>query len=851
LLTNVSLVSANMIVTQPVSQTICKSQGDATFSVTVSGSQTSYTYQWYELVNGSWNMLPTQDAKGPGYTTHDEGTYRCVVTLFGTTTSETSQPASLIIHDVPFITGIIASEVCSGGDLVAAVDRITANGSDLQSYEWKLGGVTVESGTVSNNTVPDLVYTVTAVESGKPLWVEIRNGCGTTASSSVPIIVWSPPPPPTPVTSVYCEGDAAAPLTITESGTAVWYDAPTGGSVIAAPAPDTSTPGTQTWWVSQKVTYSSGPVCESNRTSASVTVRPLSDIPDFAAVIDLCLNDPDTTLKAAGTGVIKWYDQQKGSLPTAPQINTSTAGEQTYYVTQTKTGECESPIDNGKITVLIRSRANMDAVELSYTPELCPNNSTVIEAVSQVSNSTFRWYAHNDKTGLIHTGSTFTTPVLMRDTTYYVTVQYLDMCESSYPESAMINVSDHTLPRITAPPSLVVSTGDGVCYAANVDTGQPLVSDNCTDMSNLLVYTDPVAPVTYHLGDTTLTWWVMDEAGNKDKALQTISVRDREKPKGTCPEDIIIELDEDENSAVVTYNLNYTDNCSPVKYVMETTGTASGSVFNLGTTPVKYEITDSAGNTETCEFNVIVRHPYRPMEVALRVNAYEVCPGGEVVVSTVISGGSGTYVYSWKPGVWNKAVLSDYPLTSTVYEVTVSDGITTQTKDVQVTVLEIPQVALTLEGRPMDEIFEGNEVLVTATPGFASYKLLLDNKVVQEAGLNNSVSFQAELGPCYVRVFATDVNFCTSQDQLRIDVTSKKLPNIFTPNKDGKNDIFLEGFDLQVFSRAGELLYKGVNGWDGVYKGKLLPQGTYLYVVKRTMNNGEQRIFKGTVTLKR
>jgi gliding motility-associated-like protein len=196
--------------------------------------------------------------------------------------------------------------------------------------------------------------------------------------------------------------------------------------------------------------------------------------------------------------------------------------------------------------------------------------------------------------------------------------------------------------------------------------------------------------------------------------------------------------------------------------------------------------------------------------------------------------------------------MRDYPLSDTRYEVTISDGISPpQTLSAQITVLETRKVALALERyNNMDEIFEGEEVLVTATSGFESYRLLLNNEVIQASGLNNGVSFHAELGRFIVRVFATDFNGCVTQDQMDIFVDSRKLPNVFTPNFDGKNDLFLEGFDLEVYSRAGELLYKGVNGWDGTYKGKMMQQGTYLYTVRRIMNNGELRIIKSTVTIK-
>ena len=123
--------------------------------------------------------------------------------------------------------------------------------------------------------------------------------------------------------------------------------------------------------------------------------------------------------------------------------------------------------------------------------------------------------------------------------------------------------------------------------------------------------------------------------------------------------------------------------------------------------------------------------------------------------------------------------------------------------------------------------------------------------MIQEIGSNNEVSFQAELGKYIVKVFATDANFCVMQDQLEIEIESRKLPNFFSPNYDNINDRFLEGFDLQVVTRTGLVIYQGTEGWDGTYKGKPAPQGTYLYVVRRIMNNGELRIFKENVTLKR
>ena len=63
------------------------------------------------------------------------------------------------------------------------------------------------------------------------------------------------------------------------------------------------------------------------------------------------------------------------------------------------------------------------------------------------------------------------------------------------------------------------------------------------------------------------------------------------------------------------------------------------------------------------------------------------------------------------------------------------------------------------------------------------------------------------------------------------------LPNAFTPNADGLNDVLNIGTHneteilIRIYSAWGELLYEGGNGWDGTFQGQLLPQGVYLMTV--------------------
>ncbi len=92
--------------------------------------------------------------------------------------------------------------------------------------------------------------------------------------------------------------------------------------------------------------------------------------------------------------------------------------------------------------------------------------------------------------------------------------------------------------------------------------------------------------------------------------------------------------------------------------------------------------------------------------------------------------------------------------------------------------------------------------------------------------------------------------------------TTVSIPNGITPNGDGLNDQFViealvnnpeeyPNNELIIFNRWGDIVYEAqpyLNDWDGKNKnGKELPQGTYYYVLRLSVEAGE--IFKGDVTI--
>lgn len=104
-------------------------------------------------------------------------------------------------------------------------------------------------------------------------------------------------------------------------------------------------------------------------------------------------------------------------------------------------------------------------------------------------------------------------------------------------------------------------------------------------------------------------------------------------------------------------------------------------------------------------------------------------------------------------------------------------------------------------------------------------------------------------------------NGCKASKDVVVKVLHKMLmPSIFTPNKDGKNDVFRippgSSFSLQhfsVFDRWGNIVFETsdiAEGWSGTYKSRNLDTGSYVYLIKGFFYDKEVTV-KGTVTLLR
>jgi|GEM_PF-2581442 len=103
---------------------------------------------------------------------------------------------------------------------------------------------------------------------------------------------------------------------------------------------------------------------------------------------------------------------------------------------------------------------------------------------------------------------------------------------------------------------------------------------------------------------------------------------------------------------------------------------------------------------------------------------------------------------------------------------------------------------------------------------------------------------------------------CTGYDTINIKVYKDiniYVPNAFTPNGDGKNDLLkpiLPGISsveyFLVYNRFGQIVFRTTEtnkGWDGKFTGKDQDAGTYVWIIKAKDYNGKTRILKGVSLL--
>jgi gliding motility-associated-like protein len=294
---------------------------------------------------------------------------------------------------------------------------------------------------------------------------------------------------------------------------------------------------------------------------------------------------------------------------------------------------------------------------------------------------------------------------------------------------------------------------------------------------------------------------------------------------------------------------------------LDNSSAANPSAAPLTSTTYKVQVTSVHGctNTDSVAITVAPR-----IDVQTSADTY-VCAGNNVQLRA-----TGATSYKWienTAGLSNPLIANPIaaPTTSTLYKVVGYDAYNcfTDTAIVKVDVHQRP----TVSAGPDVEIPGGVPYQLNAT-GSADITTWQWTPADQLSCSNCAAPMATPRMQTTYVVQAKTAFGCAATDtvvvKLQCAPENVHIPNIFTPNRDGKNDVFYilgSGVNIirsiKIFNRWGELVFENKDfgitdrsaGWNGMYKGKPVPTGSYIYMAEMECSQGQVITRKGTVTV--
>lgn len=259
----------------------------------------------------------------------------------------------------------------------------------------------------------------------------------------------------------------------------------------------------------------------------------------------------------------------------------------------------------------------------------------------------------------------------------------------------------------------------------------------------------------------------------------------------------------------------------------------------------KYFVTVTSD--KACSSNTTTEVIIYPTPAANAGNDAQICEGKSTQLN-----GSGGVSYAWAPATGLSATDIPNPIASpidsTIYILTVTDNNNCKANDtVNVNVYKKPVANAgpdksTMEGNPvkLDAVSTGNGVSYAWSPNYA-----IDNNTLLQPLVNPSSD------TTYTLTVTSNFGCGVTTDNVFVKVFQKPLvPNAFSPNGDGINDIWnikkLDTYpnaDVFVYTRHGQPVFhsKGYNKpWNGTFNNNPLPLGTYYYLID--VKNGLPRL---------
>ena len=754
----------------------------------------------------TWTASSGANPPAAGTVTVTPSSTTTYTVLSGTGTCTATAVATVSIAPVaPISITPSVSTICAGQTVT-----LTASGSGPFAWTASSGANPPAAGTVTVSPTTTTTYTVL---SG-------TGTCTTTATATISLTV----PGATSITpsnTTICSGQSTSLVVNGSSGPFVWTassgtNPPATGTVAVSPTTTTT------------YTVLSGSGTCTTTAIATVSVSPSLTITSTPSNTSIC-NGSSTSLTAGGASTYTWLPS--GSTSTNLLVNpTSTS-------TYTLIGS------NGICTNSTTATVSVTTISTSVTASssfYCLGVSPVI--LTGAGATTYSW-----NTGAT-TSSVSVTPSV---TTVYTVTGTTNGCSSS--QTVSVTVPPITNISATTSNSIICANGTGATLTAS---GASTYTWAPSTVSSTLGV-NPTTTTTYSVIGQTAAGCITNSAVVTVSVLPTINPTLTASTASVCLNNTV-----SISSAPVTTGLTYT--WLPTAAIQGASNTSSIVVLPANTAAVVYTVFVSNGvcvGTNTIQIKANIA----PVGNFITLNNDTVCVGGCVTFSSTTTGTSPiSYQWYYESGVGTSSVgvapEACYPSAGSFSVMMIASnvcGTDTVVKDDFVNVFDYPVLAVSND----TTINIGESATVSASGGLSYNWSPNVNGITITCPTCSSTAVQPTVTTNYI-VVASNSPYCKVQDTVTVivDVNCGDffVPNVFSPNDDGLNDMInvhgrcIVTFNLQIFNRWGEKVFETSSmsdSWDGTFRGQKLDTGVFVYKADGVSIDGQSFNLKGNITL--
>jgi len=773
--------------------------------------------EWF--VNGS-PINPTTNDTSLVYTT--PGTYTLSMqTTCGTTVLVTTQTVQ--VYPQFSITASTNSVSCFGGSNGSATVNVSG-GMPPYNYLWT---PSAQTGSIMTG-VPTGPYTVTVSDAG---------ACGSTFTTvNIPQPISSPSLVIMQTHSISCTGA-------------------NDGSVVVNAYGGTGT-----------ISYSWNP---GGMTSATVTnLSPniytitVSDVNNCTASTTVQINEPPALSLTVSSGSVSCNSSSDGWVSAS-----ASGGNGGYSYTWTPVNNNNSYVSNlpvGNYTVTVKDLNGCsisDTTSIIQPPPLTiaassnsstcygiPTGSGTVTVGGGVGGYQYQW---------LPVGGTQSVATNLPGGQY--TVEVLDANNCLISTTLMIN-QPTSITLITSPDA-TICYGTSINISANASGGTPSYTYNWTGglSGSGPISVSPLSTSFYNVYVT--------DANNCTSETKTIKIT--VLPPITVVPNVYSVCDKD--TIVISGNY-YGGNGGPYSLNWNT-GSSTQTLQVIGDisqNPMTYTLTVSDGCTNPDGVGIFTVNVNPLPILAFTADTTKGCVPLKVKFNALA--GSSFDSYTWDFG--NTQTGNTNPaevVYSTVDTFDVKLSMTTMfgcKKDTTVNqyIITYPKpIASFYPEKPVISELNGLEYFVNTSNGGVTYFWNFGDSTSTN---NTASSFNTEHlyttpGDYTITLVVTNMYGCVDSTSQKITVkpdVAIYIPNAFTPDGDGLNDLFkpegvgiqIKNYKMEIYDRWGEKIFVSEDfneGWDGTYKGKPAPTGVYAYYIVLYDIAGYKHFYKGHVSL--